>query len=74
MYRLGQDNKLRRCLTTLKAHIVLRELHEGMIVMHPKLLEKLKCESKTKNNIKRRNWGTFLSSQHFGGKRGVFKL
>ncbi len=51
MYRVGQDNKLCRCLTTLEAHIVLKELHEGVIVMHPKLLERLKSESKTKNNI-----------------------
>jgi hypothetical protein len=30
MYRVGQDNIMRRCLTTSKAHIVLKELHEGV--------------------------------------------
>jgi hypothetical protein len=27
---VGQDNKICRCLTTLEAHFVLKELHEGM--------------------------------------------
>ncbi len=31
MYRVVQDNKLCRCLTTSKAHMVLKELHEGMV-------------------------------------------
>jgi hypothetical protein len=31
MYKMGQDNKMRRCLTTSKAQIVLMELHEGVI-------------------------------------------
>ncbi len=26
---MGQDNKLQQCLTTTKAHMVMRELHEG---------------------------------------------
>ncbi len=30
LYRVGQDNKLRRCLTTSEAQIVLKELHEGV--------------------------------------------
>jgi hypothetical protein len=30
MYRVGQDNKMHKCLTTSKAHIVLKELHEGV--------------------------------------------
>ncbi len=34
MYRMGQDNKLHRCLTTLKAQIVLKELHEGVAGRH----------------------------------------
>jgi len=25
---MGQDNKLRRCLTTTKAQMVMREMHE----------------------------------------------
>jgi hypothetical protein len=31
---MGQDNKMRRCLTTSKAHIVLKELHEGVVGGH----------------------------------------
>ncbi len=27
MYKVGQDNKMHRCLTTLKAQIILKELH-----------------------------------------------
>jgi hypothetical protein len=34
MYKVRQDNKMRRCLTTLEAHIVLKELHEGMAKEH----------------------------------------
>jgi hypothetical protein len=34
MYRVGQDNKLSRCLTTLEAHIVLKELHERVVGGH----------------------------------------
>ncbi len=34
IYRLGQDNKMRRCFTTLETHIVLKELHEGMVGGH----------------------------------------
>ncbi len=34
MYRMGQDNKLHRCLTTLEAHIVLKELHERVVRGH----------------------------------------
>jgi hypothetical protein len=30
MYKVGQDNKMRKCLTTSKAQIVLKELHEGV--------------------------------------------
>jgi hypothetical protein len=29
-----QDNKMRRCLTTLEAHIVLKELHERVVGRH----------------------------------------
>ncbi len=28
-YKMGQDNRLRWCLTTTKAHMVMKELHEG---------------------------------------------
>ncbi len=31
---MGQDNKLHRCLTTLEAHIVLKELHERVVRGH----------------------------------------
>jgi hypothetical protein len=34
MYRVGQDNKLRRCFTTSKAQIVFKELHQGMVGGH----------------------------------------
>ncbi len=34
MYIVGQDNKLLRCLTTLEAQIVMKELHEGMAGRH----------------------------------------
>jgi hypothetical protein len=34
MYRVGQDNKMHRCLTTFETHIVLKELHEGVIGGH----------------------------------------
>jgi hypothetical protein len=34
MYRVEQDNILCRCLTTSKAHIVLKELHEGRVGRH----------------------------------------
>ncbi len=33
--------------------------------MHPKLLDRLKCESKGENIERKRSWGTFPSSQHF---------
>ncbi len=36
-------------------------------VMHPTLLERLKGEFGSENN-KKRNWGTLLTLQHFGGK------
>jgi len=34
MYIMGQDNRLCKCLTTSKAQIVLKELHEGVIGRH----------------------------------------
>jgi hypothetical protein len=34
MYKVGQYNKLRKCLTTSKAQIVLKELHEGVARGH----------------------------------------
>jgi len=34
MYKVGQDNIMRRCLTTSKAQIVLKELHEGVARGH----------------------------------------
>ncbi len=34
MYKVGQDNKMCRCLTTSEAHIVLKELCEGVVGGH----------------------------------------
>jgi len=34
MYRMGQDNIMRRCLTTSEAHIILKELLEGVAKGH----------------------------------------
>jgi hypothetical protein len=34
MYRVGQDNKMHKCLTTLETQIVLKELHEGVVGKH----------------------------------------
>jgi len=31
---MEQDNRLCKCLTTSKAHIVLKELHEGVVGRH----------------------------------------
>jgi hypothetical protein len=34
MCRVGQDNKMHKCLTTSVTHIVFKELHEGMVRGH----------------------------------------
>jgi hypothetical protein len=34
MYRMGEDNKLHRCLIASQAHIILKELDEGVIRRH----------------------------------------
>jgi hypothetical protein len=34
MYKVGQDNRMHKCLTTSKAQIVLKELHEGVVGRH----------------------------------------
>jgi hypothetical protein len=34
MYKMGQDNRMCRCLTTSKAQIVLKELHERVVGGH----------------------------------------
>jgi hypothetical protein len=34
LYRMGQDNKLSRCLITTKTQMVMRELHEGSLRGH----------------------------------------
>jgi len=31
---MGQDNKLQRCLTSTKEHMVMKELHEGPLRRH----------------------------------------
>jgi hypothetical protein len=59
MYRVGQDKKMHRCLTTSKAQIILKW-------RTPKLLDGLDCESKGENIGMRRSWGALLGSQHFG--------
>ncbi len=35
---------------------------------HPKLLDGLNIEPKGEDIKRKRNWGAFLGSQHFGGK------
>ncbi len=47
---MGQDNKLRRCLTTIKTQMVMKELHEGPLgghfaieTMHKKILDAGYC-------------------------------
>jgi hypothetical protein len=39
MYIVGQNNRLRRCLTTLEALIVLRELHFVTNITTKKILD-----------------------------------
>jgi hypothetical protein len=34
MYKVGQDNIMCRCLTTLETKIILKELHEGVARKH----------------------------------------
>ncbi len=34
MYRVGQDNKMHKCLTISEAQIILKELHEGVARGH----------------------------------------
>ncbi len=34
MYKVGQNNRIHRCLTTLEAQIILKELNEGMVKIH----------------------------------------
>jgi hypothetical protein len=34
LYRMGQDNRLRRCLTTTEAQMVMKELYEGPLGRH----------------------------------------
>ncbi len=34
MYRVGQDNIMRKCLTTSEAQILLKEPHEGVVGGH----------------------------------------
>jgi hypothetical protein len=37
-------------------------------MMHPKLLDRLKCKSKGENNERIKSWGTLFGSQHFKGE------
>jgi hypothetical protein len=34
MYKVGQHNKMHKCLTTSKAQLVFKELHEGVVGGH----------------------------------------
>jgi hypothetical protein len=34
LYKMGQDNRLQQCLTTTKAQMVMRELHERPLRGH----------------------------------------
>jgi hypothetical protein len=34
LYKMGQGNKLQRCLTTTKVQMVMKELHEGPLGGH----------------------------------------
>ncbi len=34
LYKMGQDNILKRCLSTIEAHKVMKELHEGTLRGH----------------------------------------
>jgi hypothetical protein len=34
LYRMGHDNTLRRCLSTIEASKVMKELHEGIVRGH----------------------------------------
>jgi hypothetical protein len=42
----------------------------GEMMTHPQLLEGLKSESQTENNIKVRSRGTLPGSQHYRGVEG----
>jgi hypothetical protein len=39
----------------------------------PTLLERFKCKSKNGNNG-RKNWGAFINSQHFKGRRACYNF
>jgi hypothetical protein len=34
LYRMGHDNRLKRCLSTIEAQKVMKELHEGVVRKH----------------------------------------
>jgi hypothetical protein len=34
LYKMGQDNRLRRCMSTIEAQKVMKELHEGAVGGH----------------------------------------
>jgi hypothetical protein len=34
IYRMGQDNKLKRCMSTIEAKMVTKKLHEGVLRGH----------------------------------------
>jgi hypothetical protein len=43
--------------------------YDNLSFTHPKLLERLKCESESKNNKRSRNRSMIPNLQHFGVKR-----
>jgi hypothetical protein len=34
LYKMGQENRLKRCLSTIEAQKVMKELHEGITRGH----------------------------------------
>jgi hypothetical protein len=34
LYKMGQYNRLQRCLTTIETQMVMKELHEGLLGGH----------------------------------------
>jgi hypothetical protein len=46
--------------------------NKKLVMTHPKLLNKLNCESKGENNERIRNWGMLLGSQHFKARRACW--
>jgi hypothetical protein len=52
--------------TKKKLHMEIADEDDG-IVTHPQALQWTHCKSKGENSKRRKSWGTFPSSPHFGG-------